>query len=307
MGLPGWNPDTLKLFESPNGLMCEGCCPVFAPYDCCCFLNPSPPAWNDKIIYKFTECVSYNGQLWYSLQNNNINHIPAVGVWWKVYTACGNTNWDSVPPFGGIGKTPQYYVVSSMAVRLLPYGGGECTQVTTYEPIILTSDGAYGGRCTWSGSAEATIEITATGDSGCDLPVVCKRTDDIILNLRDSGYTTIKLARVGTPICSDSCICTSVFSVGIASEEASISACTIKGSGTALYGATWTSYFSWRPLDCNYMKWNSSTDYEINDCVTHVGYFFRACLPSGPSKGGAVEPSESDPTSCSGQTWRKVV
>lgn len=52
MGLPGWNPSTLKLLQGPGGLICEGCCGGGVACEYC----SSTPATVQVIFSGITEC-----------------------------------------------------------------------------------------------------------------------------------------------------------------------------------------------------------------------------------------------------------
>ena len=157
-----WSTSNLKVYTARDGsaTVCESCCdglaesfrPGDGSYDCCCFLDPSTEAWDSQTTYNTGGLAEYNNATWKSLQDNNLNHSPSVGAWWTVVsgtTNCGNSDWDTTPPYGGPGKTPLYYRVTFFDVE-------ECGTACKSWPgdlntvFKLKSVYAGGRQCRWS-------------------------------------------------------------------------------------------------------------------------------------------------------------
>jgi hypothetical protein len=65
---------------------------------------------------------------------------------------------------------------------------------------------------------------------------------------------------------------------------------------------------SWRPLDCNYTQWNTSSNYNVDACVTHHGKFYKCCLNNGPgTAAGVQEPPVSVSIMCEGTNYWRIV
>lgn len=181
MGIPMFNINTGKLVSKSGKIACTCCSPFTPQYsedDCCCFLNPTPETWNDPIpkTYALHECVSYDGFTWYSLQADNLNHTPTVGGgWWAKYTHCDNANWNEVPQYAGIGKTPLYYALSvsitgSSYVRVTKRTGPAptCDYETYYTENYDCTLHAYGkaeksSDCIWSLSSATGGDLKIDG------------------------------------------------------------------------------------------------------------------------------------------------
>lgn len=119
----GWDVDNLKVLTC-GGLVSQTCCVHYCAYDNCCFLNPSAPAWDSGTGYSLGDEVSSTGYVYKSLRNGNTNHAVSDTAWWQRSTVqpCGNTSWNAYPPYGGIGKTPKYYLVTRTGINKCPSG-----------------------------------------------------------------------------------------------------------------------------------------------------------------------------------------
>lgn len=98
-------------------LIPDNCCEEIPEYglDCCQFLDPDTPDWSSVVTYNLGDIVERIGYGTYrSTSNNNLNHQPPNTDWWFVIanvSSCGCENWNSHPPYGGIGKTPAYAII----------------------------------------------------------------------------------------------------------------------------------------------------------------------------------------------------
>jgi hypothetical protein len=196
----GFNPSTLKVKYKPDTKkVCIGCCDVAPQYsegDCCCFLNPSPAAWASTTVYGLHEAVASGGFTWYSLQSSNQNHEPADGSWWAKYYPCGNSDWDSVSGYGGVGRTPLYYKVTS---RVIGHLDGysvrlyDCLQTLTsvidYD-LTAVCRLSYSSGCLWTGSiisGEVSYRKQSIGSYDCS--GVATPTGSAVLDLSSKTLT----------------------------------------------------------------------------------------------------------------------
>ncbi len=86
----------------------DDCCVEYSANDCCCFLDPTPAGWSSATTYVCGDCVMYNSLQYYSIYLlDNKNHLPTDTEYWSRYYPCDNEDWDSYPPFGGIGLSPE--------------------------------------------------------------------------------------------------------------------------------------------------------------------------------------------------------
>ena len=276
--------------------------------DCCCFLAPNPnfPAWSAITTYNFTDPISHGGNNYYSKVNNNLNHEPPNAAYWCSYNHCDNSDWNSFPPFGGIGKTPKYYALS-----LMIYG-----QSITYhvdcelcETLGISADFSYTlcanikatrtGACTWSwtgilgGSVSWSWVTDDYSCSGTSIPCISGDYHCITLHLFPAiryGFVFGSF-RGADCLIPDDCKCGSYACPE--DGEISINDCQISGSmavknyysentcyggtcpgGTLFQEFTRDETVSWRPMDCEYTLWNSTTLYHIGDCVVWAGKFY---------------------------------
>lgn len=284
-----FNPSTLKAIYNPvtKKLRTSSCCPSYefqyAPCDNRCFLDPEPDSWISEKTYALYECVAYGSYLYYSTTDNNAGHTPGADGFWAVYLACGNQNWNSFPPFGGIGKTPLKYAVS---VSFTVTTEGESAPEINRKYYIALN------KCCVSGPFSFCVhDYYAYADE------------------QDGG------SLIGLNLsCSETEIKVTPYPYGINFIHCETGGCTIKGncsnsgnwSGGSLTKA-WTINVSWRPLDCDYTSWSELVDYNVNDCVAWHGKFYKACRRSGPNYGGYQEPPiDADDVCSGGDYWRLV-
>jgi len=119
--------------------------------DCCCFLDPSTPTWVTDHNFSYRDLCEHDTKTYRCITPHKSAAInePNVGADWQLYwlvastiQACGNSNWNSYPPFGGPGRTPKYYSLTWYAaptLRLLSQKpGNSCFWVTSYgsEPVV---------------------------------------------------------------------------------------------------------------------------------------------------------------------------
>lgn len=309
-----------KMMETSSGKI--GTCPTveYSPYDCCCFLDPSPanwsstttyqknaavfhtpPAWEAK-TYPANSGVSHNGKIWHTTGSRTASQVPGIhtgwvekqGTWystinggnlnwepgasgnyWMPYTHCNNEGWDSHWPFGGVGKTPQKYVFAVYGITVS--NCSNCNDIIDFlktfsledypYPVIDPHTGnfsSYGQYCetnAYFGSESSIDGLWALN-----------------LSMTSSGKTKITISSGITPgLCDPAGI---IFS-GETDE------CTMSGTIANQYtvddlceAGTINGYggiVSFRPLDCDYKKWDSTVIYTTGDCVSWNGKFYRAC------------------------------
>ena len=316
----GFNTSTLRVhFNSATNRVCEGCCPVFLPVvdGCCCFHDPSPSAWSAIITYNTGDMASHGGTDYYSKSDGNLNNTPPHATW-GTYTACGNEDWNSFPPYGGVGKTPKYYLVSSRIVGLFQFYGVNavtCVQ-TLWTQISYTLDVLSlltGGdpSCIWGSvqilhghvsytyvSGLGTVSCTSTTtptvqfvilrlDNPASLSIHFNFTMNIGNNC-DSGSITCGLARLVYPECSGiRLVCPSgnpqsLPDCDISGTIIDSNSCTIFKGGdcpnTISLYESKDETHSWRPFDCNYTMWDSSEIYSVNNCVFWKGKYYLCIL-----------------------------
>jgi hypothetical protein len=301
-----WSPDRQRIFTK-NGRICTACCfiPQFSAHDCRVFTDPNPPAWDPEVIYTLKECVSYGGRNYYSTSDTNLNHVPGTDDKWATYDSCGNDNWNSRPPFGGIGRTPAFYAISARIEQNYVYNDGYygCSPSLTRK-FILDGFGIAPADpvnyCLWRGNTSQSYYYNDI----LDFPT-CSKTPDI---QHDNPYYIGIIFN-----CSTYAVQTSVGFYG-SWWDITIDGIELAGFESRVRQTIYQDYvmdevftISWRPVDCNYTLWKISVDYNTGDCVAWKGNFYRACKPSGPNHGGPVEPEETDPIFCTGANyWRRV-
>jgi hypothetical protein len=291
-----------KLIITPGGKIgrCPGFQYEFSPYDCCCFLDPSPPAWNSGTVYPHLYAVKHNDLTWYStIVGDNQGNEPGVDAGWTQYTHCDNEDWDSIPPFGGVGKTPKKYAfaVSGITVSRCE----NCMYIIDFSQTLSLEDYPYpvidphtGNFATYGKYCEANAYFGSVG-----------ATEGLwVLKflMISSGKTKITISSGITPgLCSPAGI---VFS-------GETDKCTMSGTIENQYtvddlcdGGTINGYggtVSFMPLDCDYKKWNSSVTYAIDDCVAWNGKFYRSCSSENIDN----EPEDDASNVCEpGYIWR---
>lgn len=298
-----WSPDNQRILTK-NGRICTSCCflPEFSIYDCPIFTDPSPTAWSSGIIYKLHECVSHSGQNYYSTTDNNIGHEPGTDDKWTTYTSCGNSNWNSYPPFGGIGRTPAYYALSSRIEQDYVYTDGYygCSPALTRKFIVEGSAIVPQNPqnwCSWGGNTTQSYYYNDI----LDFPT-CSKTPDVQYDnpYPISVYLQCSVTMVGFYY--------PTWRMDFWGENI-ISGTRSRTTETQYpwYTKTEVWTMSWRPVDCIYSLWKDSTDYKVNDCVTWLGRFFKACLASGPNNGGSQEPSVDAPGGCTGVNYWRII
>lgn len=279
MGKIQVNPSTGKVFVSRdsagNSKLCSDCCvpSIFAPDDCCCFLNPDSDAYNAGTTYAESDLAEHASGTYQSLQDNNLNNPLVDTDWWEKVsnnTSCENANWNSVPPFGGPGSTPAHYTFTfkvTWAVSAL---------TTTYHSIALIPLG---------------------------LVVTCPYVDDFTTEESDGnnvhsfvnvrGFFGVSTATfIGFRNTNRSCAGGALFFTGdtIINVAAFVGACNIAGTyecshdGGACCMVRSTDFdlsttengsvvCAWRPGQIP--AWNSGIGYVIGDVVAHEGVFYE--------------------------------
>lgn len=315
--LVGINPSTLKLhFNRDTNMLCRGCCPAYSSSedDCCCYLDPSPAAWNSEVTYNTFDAVSHEGTNYYSKTDDNDDNEPPDAAW-EEYTDCGNADWDSVSPFGGPNKTPEHYM---LALRVVAEETSYTTTcLTTCErtgisrhfeyvlDVLIRADQHDTYSCTWTNGEiifahvdwEYMYDVTCTGSA--------TPTGSISLNLHSDGsgldsefhYSLgFEIDYGETCELTDDCVDRMGFMCPY-DKSISITECDITGTKSntrwdgsfydcggglcpGLYAQDryYVETISWRPLDCNFTAWDDSTTYLIGDCVAHAGKFYECKL-----------------------------
>lgn len=166
--LGGYKTTEGKAYEQ-DGKICIDCCgfpPTHSEDDCCCFLDPSPAAWDTEVVYDLFAAVSHEGSNWYSTIPDNQGNEPGINGQWEEYEDCENEDWNSFPPFGGIKKTPKYYVVAFKG-----YGHFENNAYNLYCGLVVENYCNIEVRgmfvltqteaepCRWTGSGEIGTNI----------------------------------------------------------------------------------------------------------------------------------------------------
>ena len=323
------NTDTGLLYRGDTGKLCRGCCfPYPFSEDCCCFLNPSPAAWDDEIIYSLHECVSYSGSNWYSsIDGDNINNEPGVGEGWVGYVSCGNEDWNSVPPYGGIGKTPTYYAISLWITGYAEYNGtgGRYDYANYNMNLILKA--TVDDDCTHqlyntSNVADSNISWHVEHINPYSPDYSCDGESDLYYlsggiglyhestGLADILVSTRFYIHYGATDCYDVSALWKNKADAIAGGGAVggsypvmpyqyIDACEIVGNRSdtitltdGAFEQSRTYKISWRPWDCNYTVYDEDENYTISDCVGYEGKFWVCILGNGPdTEAGVQNPS----------------
>ncbi len=306
-----------KMLITPNGKI--GRCPSYTyqfiegSVGCPCYLNPNPPPWDSQAIYQWGDCVSYDDKLWYSWYDGpSQGDEPGVSPVWETYSlkSCDNEDWHSIPPFGGIDKTPFVYglsvdVTGHKAVQwsygLETYWYNSTARVQAYFNLY------YQEGCGWKnyGPFGFLYEYSTEGESE-DGPW----SQEGVLTQDDLSFRSaslilcdverlIPLTSVGFSFLIYSALCTSgggeipchALPFGGASGLIRIQdlpGCTLQDSINfsldwpidEVYDSgtnTANGRISWRPLDCDYALWDFDTVYEMDACVACGGQFYRSC------------------------------
>lgn len=158
-----------KMIRTPSGKIAR--CPSFkyefAPVaNCGCFLNPDPPAWDSDTVYQYGDSVVHSGfpenVAWYStIVGDNVGNEPGAGVGWAWYYRNASDQWDQHPPFVGVGKTPQLYIVT---YRKTIEAWGDLYRITE-APCDQV------GRCESTGETQFVViaaGFSSPTDSHCD-------------------------------------------------------------------------------------------------------------------------------------------
>ena len=332
----GYNPDTGKALYK-NSKQCEGCCwiPTYASNYCSMFLNPTPATWNSGTVYNLYDCIAYGGDTYYSTIADNYNNTPPADGKWVIYTACGNTDWNSIPPYGGIDKTPGSYAVALKAyiyfdnvgdyyykwwvnsLFILHYSAFNChysveCQNTEYSWDIYNSLETTSGTSTepfnailqlgnWSGTLPWWGYDIIDGDTCTKVPTTILNGAYFLFHRtsaeNDCYDKSYPRAGILLPICTET--------GGGISDTASVD-CSIDIGGGSYENYQLT--IAWRPLDCNYTTYSESVDYNVDDCVGYNGHLFKCCLTNGPTTGAGVQNPSALITTCGGGSyWRLVI
>jgi hypothetical protein len=280
----------LILRRSTGGLMCNTCCfiPTFANCYVGAYTDPSPSDYSSDKEYALYECVSYDGFTWYSTGAGNKNHTPEEYVtpqYWAKYIACGNTDWDSISPFGGINGAPQLYAIAFHIVKrpdpaIYLYGGGV---LALYSPPYGDSEYCRIGTYGYRNGGSVKYDYHNHGESYYDQD---GEAELFLYNALFNSFTIYLF--IGMYI-------------------ATAPTCTLKGTATNYYNL-YDGTCSWRPLDCNYTMWRATLDYSNGACVTHNGKFWKCCNYNGPGTSHGVQEPAGTSTVCTGSNyWRLVV
>lgn len=335
-----------------------------------------PPAWV-AFAYDRYRGVSHDGKLWYTMDftyaddepgngdldspwseiqgtwysiydGDSLNQEPGVAVnYWRPYTHCDSTEWDSMPPFGGIAKTPMNYALSLKVNGLditKTYDEsppGSCRQTSHIEIeyymdayFLLERNETFGQSCVWSGGDPGTetpvyydllnYYLGVPGSSGsCSGVSIINQVPNIALNEAKIYGTATELFSFDV----DDVDCPDWFNFGPSRFYASgviddIAACDLKGTvtqticditETAISPSTCigettrrkliTVTASWRPVDCDYERWDDTKSYSINDCTAWGGKFYKSCANSNIGH----EPEDDATNVCEvGYYWRTV-
>jgi len=166
----------------------------------CCFRDPTPPLWDANKTYQKAgsdvksddSCaLSTYGVAFYSKTDNNKNHplppdvYPWSNAYWQYYVACDGAEdvWDSIPPWGGVFRSPLYYKVTVSYEYKQWYDYIELwdykwvNQAFNVKGDNCYTQGLYWGNCLWgiwswdyrrrfySGGVPYFVEDAGSGDA----------------------------------------------------------------------------------------------------------------------------------------------
>ncbi len=176
--------------------------------------------------------------------------------------ACHSDDWDQYPPFGGPGKSPQFYTIALDGVAACP--SPPYTPVQNINGVWHLENQNCGG--TFNGCF--TLTTTVGGRTTTFAIDLCLSTGaQYRMSVTDGSGGGVTLyqrffAGVGglgqCPIAADN-------------EANQIQGCFPPGSIPAFGGTA-----SWRPGTC--LQWDSSTNYFSGDCAAHEGVFYECIL-----------------------------
>jgi hypothetical protein len=177
------------LIINDDGLLSTAC-PLtqYAPGDCCCYLDSATLAWSSATTYAADDLAEGATKTYKSLQDNNLNHNLGDTEWWVQVSSikdCGNADWDSEPPYGGVGKTPYLY-------KVVISGAAEISPTVRINGTYILSKHSVG--CTWTGSDGTPMFICQEEECLChNTESAC---DGLALSLELYGFTGYRHLKV---------------------------------------------------------------------------------------------------------------
>lgn len=267
------------------------------------FFDPSTPRYSDEGVQYYEGMLVEGGtsRSRYDTFRCRKDHISSSGrrpvrfqttIYWEWLTEgvhCGNDEWDSVPPFGGVGKTPKYYIVTVTGVRAVGCGG----LAVNGEWLLEKKPGAK--VCQWQrGNVEIEEGVAKYGPVRCcdqGYPAnyweeLCSAESAIEVSLRSrffikycSGLCNEEGYAVNVP-------CNYLF-------NANLNPCDIEGTyaNERPNGGT----VSYTPLTTSVTTWKTDEAYTAGVLKRHRGHVFR-------SLSGHISDSNSEPLA--GDNWR---
>ena len=279
--------------------------------------SPTYPIWDRYPSFK------YGGKYWWCdiLQAVGGEEPPFFAVnppseagQWNEYIPSLSGNYLSIPPFGGIGKSPAKYIVSVIEkYRNVDYLGLYIDKTANYQVVLdygmwgksyfsfttyvtqRQSNGTYANTTEgWSGSMWLSI-----GNTGVELKRQYQNFTTTLLHNRKRHPVEWDYYEAW-PFCNEGCV--------LKGTRGDTRVFNFVDQNQRPYSYTLQTQVSWRPEDCTYTVWNNTSVYNFDACVSYLGKFFKACIVNGPgTPAGVVAPQDTDPESCNGTNVWMVV
>jgi len=238
--------------------------------------EPEPPLHDFEKTYTLGDCTIYGG-----LNKKLMGEDPP--VWMTYYIGNTLTHWNSFSPYGGVGKSPSYFVVSFES-NYDDLGSPAHTQ-SLKGKIVLTKESGLG--CSYMGRGTANF---TDSEDGPFIFTLC-------------GFYNVAGGGGGTSILGYSPGCAAGDKGGFTGDVYAVIPqitagrhCEFEKTETWNYvsgGHLW-GQMSARPLDCDYVQYSTSIVYNSGACVYHAGRFWRCISSNGPgTPAGVQEPDDS--------------
>lgn len=245
-------------------------------------LETEPAAWASGTEYVYGNCVVYDSKNYYCKVATSTGDAPGTGsaYWARYYIGSTLSHWNSFSPYGGVGTTPRYFVVTfdiawektSAPTRTQSLKGTIVVEIASEISPTCTYTGS--GVCVFidseDGTFAPTLEITLVVAGG----VMSATVTDY------DGFNNAEFF-ISTPSMVLGRYC--IFEKFETWDNT---------TGGGIYHEVGSC--SYRPLDCSYTQYSASVNYAVSDCVSHDGKFWSCDTVNGPgTANGVQEPGNS--------------
>jgi hypothetical protein len=108
--------------------------------------DASDGQWSGEVTYSEGEKAEYSRKTYQSRQSNNLNHLPTDTDWWLLIASnvsCNNPLWDSIPPYGGPGKSPKHYILQLSGIHPVSVGSDSEPISYGWDPSLSNINGSH--------------------------------------------------------------------------------------------------------------------------------------------------------------------